>query len=166
MAELRVFDREQDELVVEHNRLVDQKMLLMLDLGLTPRGGEEIGLMSLCVTQGQGNVIVASRGFGDHPCPPSAPGRHSRFSLWDGSEESKPSDRSLQLGAPAVQRGAHFAIRTSRGGRWPIASMMGTSVPISASRVATVRLTSCSRKSRGTPSTLRSRIIALFGTSM
>src|SRR5438128_794513 len=82
--------------------------------------------MSLCVTQGQGNVIVASRGFGDHPCPPSAPGRHSRFSLWDGSEESKPSDDSVQLGAPALQRGAHFADRgVDLSGphkpRWPVA---------------------------------------------
>ena len=82
--------------------------------------------MSLCVTQGQGNVIVASRGFGDHPCPPSAPGRHSRFSLWDGSEESKPSDDSVQLGAPALQLGAHFADRGvdlvgPHKPRWPVA---------------------------------------------
>jgi len=42
VAELRVLDSEQDDLVVEHNRLVDQKMLLMLELGLMPQGGEEI----------------------------------------------------------------------------------------------------------------------------
>jgi len=42
LTQVRKLEHEQDELVVEHNRLVDQKALAMIELGLTPRGGEDI----------------------------------------------------------------------------------------------------------------------------
>lgn len=42
VSELRQVEAEIDEAVTEHNRLVDQKALLMLELGLRPPSGEEI----------------------------------------------------------------------------------------------------------------------------
>ena len=42
LAQARKLEREDEELVVEHNRVVDQKALMMIELGLAPRGGEDI----------------------------------------------------------------------------------------------------------------------------